>query len=270
MKQSSLDLLCCPFCYSALSLNNKNENGGNEELLCSTCDRHYPLRNGIVHFIDPRVLEGPNQKFARYYDRFAPIYTIFSKLAFLPFGGERKARMEILEQLDPSGKRILEVSIGNGVNLPYIYDLLKPSDVFGIDISIGMLSQCTKIINNQRWQVDLFLATAEALPFRHETFDNVLHIGGINFFSDKNKSIEEMIRVTRPGGKIVIADEAERFAKQAKRTVGSPPKNHGNEAVDATIQSLVPDTMHDIRMEGIWKMHGRHHGYCLAFTKPLK
>jgi len=118
--------------------------------------------------------------------------------------------------------------------------------------------------------VDLFLAAAEALPFRHETFDNILHIGGINFFSDRKKSIEEMIRVTRPGGKIVIADEAERFAKQGKCSVGSPPQNHENEAGEATIQSLVPDTMHDIRMEGIWKMHGRHHGYCLAFTKPLK
>jgi len=172
--------------------------------------------------------------------------------------------------LDPSIKRILEVSIGNGVNLPYLFDLLKPGEVFGIDISIGMLSQCTKLKNKQGWDVDLFLAAAEALPFRHETFDNVLHIGGINFFSDKKKSIEEMIRVARPGGKIVIADEAERFAKQAKHTVGSSPKNHGNEAVDATIQSLVPDTMNDIRMEGIWKMHGRYHGYCLAFTKPLK
>ena len=267
MNQSLLDLICCPVCHSTLSLSTETEG---EYLQCSACERKYPIRDGIIHFIDPRELEGPNQKFARSYDRFAPFYTIFSKLAFLPFGGERKARREILENLDLNGKRILEVSIGNGVNLPYIYDSLKPSDVFGIDISIGMLSQCAKLKNKQGWQVEVFLATAEALPFRHGIFDNVLHIGGINFFSDRKKSIEEMVRVARPGGKIVIADEAERFAKQAKLTAGSPPQNHGNEAVDATIQSLVPDTMQDICMEGIWKMHGRHHGYCLAFTKPLK
>jgi len=265
MDQSLLDLICCPVCHSALSLSTEVES---EYLQCSNCERKYPIQNGIVHFIDPGELEGSNQKFARSYDRFAPFYTLFSKFAFLPFGGERKARREILDHLDLSGKRILEVSVGNGVNLPYIYDLLKPSNVFGIDISIGMLSQCAKLKSKQGWGVDLFLAAAEALPFRHGLFDNVLHIGGINFFSDKQKSIEEMIRVVRSGGKIVIADEAERFAKPVKQAAAPPSSDYESGAGESTIDRLVPDNMQDIRMEGIWKMHGRHHGYCLSFTKP--
>ncbi|HSG42095.1 MAG TPA: methyltransferase domain-containing protein, partial [Anaerolineales bacterium] len=176
MDRSLLDLICCPVCHSALSLKTESEG---EYFQCSTCERKYPIQNGIVHFIDLGELEGSNQKFARFYDRYASLYSLFSKFAFLPFGGERKARMEILDHLDLSGKRILEVSVGNGVNLPYLFDLLNPTDVFGIDISIGMLSQCAKSKNKQGWGVEIFLAAAEALPFRDGIFDNVLHIGGI-------------------------------------------------------------------------------------------
>ncbi len=270
MKQTTLELLCCLLCKSSLSLNAKDENGiiSNGELHCSTCDRSYSIRNGIVHFIDPQELDGPNQQFERYYNRLAPFYSIFTKLAFLPFGGERKARMEILDHLDLDGGRILEVSIGNGVNLPYLFSASKVDEVYGIDISIGQLSHCQRLLNKRGGQVDLFLAMAEVLPFRHETFDRVLHIGGINFFSNRKQSIDEMIRVVRPGGKVVIADEAERLAKRinpSAREKSSVPKGG---TIEETIHNLVPDTMQDIRMEGIWKAHGRDHGYCLEFTKP--
>jgi len=270
MKQTTLDLLCCPVCKSTLSLNTKGENDNilSGELFCSACDRSYSVRNGIVHFIDPQELEGPNRQFERSYNRLAPFYSIFTKLAFLPFGGERKARMEILKHLDLDGGRILEVSIGNGVNLPYLFDTSKVDEIHGIDISIGQLSHCQRLLDKRNWQVDLFLAMAEALPFRHETFDRVLHIGGINFFSNKKQSIDEMIRVVRPGGKVVIADEAERLAKRINPSALTSSSDPKSGPIEETIHNLVPDTMQDIRMEGIWKAHGRHHGYCLEFTKP--
>ncbi len=267
MKQKALDLICCPFCKSTLSLNteNGNEKIANGDLRCSACDRSYPIRKGIVHFIDPQELEGSNQHFERYYNRFAPFYSIFTKIAFLPFGGERKAREEILKHLGVDGGRTLEVSIGNGVNLPYLYEASNIGEIYGIDISIGQLTQCQKLINKRDWQVELFLTMAESLPFKNEMFDKVLHIGGINFFSDKKRAIDEMTRVVRPSGKVVIADEAERLAKRFNRSFTS---DHGDEALETMLYNLVPSSMQDIRMEGIWKMHGQHHGYCLVFTKP--
>ena len=270
MKQTALELLCCPVCKSTLTLNTKDENGvvSNGELLCSTCNRRYLVRNGIVHFIDPQELEGSNREFERYYNRLAPFYSIFTKLAFLPFGGERKARMEILDHLDLDGGRILEVSIGNGVNLPYLSDAPNVCEIYGIDISIGQLSQCQRLIAKRNWQVDLFLAMAETLPFRQDVFDRVLHIGGINFFSNKKQSFDEMIRVLRPGGKVVIADEAERLAKRINPSAATNSSDPKGGAIEETIHNLVPDTMQDIRVHGIWKAHGRHHGYCLEFTKP--
>jgi len=267
MKQTTLEMVCCPFCKSTLSLNAKDGNGiiANGDLYCLTCEQSYPIKRGIVRFINPQVLTGPNQHFERYYNRLAPFYSIFTKLAFLPFGGDRKAREEILKHMDVARGRTLEVSIGNGVNLPYLYEAPNIGEIFGVDISIGQLSQCQRLINKRDWQVEIFLAMAEYLPFKNEIFDNVLHIGGINFFSDKQRAIEEMIRVVRPGSKVVIADEVERLAKQFNRSFTSDP---GNGDIETTIYNLVPSSMQDIRLEGIWKMHGKHHGYCLEFTKP--
>jgi ubiquinone/menaquinone biosynthesis C-methylase UbiE len=162
----------------------------------------------------------------------------------------------------------LEVSIGNGVNLPYLFESPDAGKIFGIDISIGQLSRCRRLVNKRGWGVDLFLAMAEALPFKDETFDNILHIGGINFFSDKKRSIDEMIRVACPGAKVVIADEAERLAKPVDHSMASSSADRRDGANESTIDGLVPGTMQDVRMEGIWKTHGKYHGYCLAFTKP--
>jgi len=271
MRQSTLEILCCPACHSTLSLNAKTGNGNVPDgtLHCPTCDRNYPIRDGIVYFIDPRELEGQNQRFSRYYDRLAPFYSMFIKFAFMPFGGERKAREEILERLDLDGGRILEVSIGNGANLPFLFEASDAREIIGIDISIGMLSGCRKLTSKRGWQVDLCFAKAGAMPFRPETFDKVLHIGGINFFSDKKQAIDEMIRVARPGGKIVIADEVEQVARKVKRSAGLPSREHADEAVETMIKDLVPGEMKGIRMDGIWKGHGRYHGYCLDFNKPL-
>jgi ubiquinone/menaquinone biosynthesis C-methylase UbiE len=109
---------------------------------------------------------------------------------------------------------------------------------------------------------------AEALPFRAESFDNVFHIGGINFFSEKKKAIGEMIRVARPGSKIVIADESERAAQFIASLFRLSRSNQGRRVDTSVPVHLVPETMQETRADGIWKRHGHYHGFCLEFRKP--
>ena len=270
MKRSTLELLCCPGCHSAISLRNGSGDGPIDEgsLFCSNCERSYPIRNGIPHFMEPEDLEGPNRRFARGYDWFSRLYPLVTKLGFLGFGGERKARKEVLDRLELNGGRILEVSIGTGSNLPYLFETGHMGEVYGLDISAGQLARCQSLVTRRGWPVDLFLGTAETLPFKTGSFDSVLHIGGINFFSGKKQAIDEMIRVARPGTRIVIADESEKLARSLHRLSGLL-RRHRKEEIDLAVPvHLVPDTMEDIRVNGIWKAHGEHHGYCLEFRKP--
>ena len=270
MKRSTLEILCCPSCQAALSLRDESGDGTVDEgdLFCPHCDRSFLIRNGIAHFISAPELEGLNRRFARFYDWFSRIYTLSAKLAFLPFGGERKARTEILNRLELNSGRILEVSIGSGDNLPYLFESPAVGEIYGLDISAAQLARCRKLVATRGWPVDLFLAMAEALPFKAESFDCVFHIGGINFFSEKKKAIDEMIRVARPGSKIVIADESERLAQFITRIPGFSRSYHDRKVDTSVPVHLVPDTMEEIRVDGIWKRHGQYHGYCLEFRKP--
>jgi ubiquinone/menaquinone biosynthesis C-methylase UbiE len=280
MRHSTLELICCPTCRSELSLRgaspDKDSEGAGPEaarviygnLHCPVCDRAYPIEDGIPRFFEPQELEGPNRRFARFYDRFAPFYSILFKAAFLFFGGERKARMRILDRLELKGGRILEVSIGTGDNLPYLYESPDVREAYGIDISAKELARCRKRAEKRGWPADLFLAMAEALPFKADTFDSVFHIGGINFFTGRKQAVEEMIRVARPGSRIVIADEVEKMSKRLNPAAFSSSSGGREGSELTTLLDLVPSTMEEIRLDGIWKSHGKHHGYCLEFRKP--
>jgi len=221
-----------------------------------------------VQFIDLQELEGLNQRFARFYNRFSRLEAIFDWLSFLPMGGERKARTEILHRLELNNGRVLEVSIGSGGNLPYLLESPKVGDVFGLDISAAQLANCRRLVTRRGWPVDLFLGKAEELPFKSNSFDGVFHIGGINFFSEKKKAIDEMVRVARPGTKIVIADESEQVARTVARFLRLSRSAQGIKIDTFVPVHLVPEAMKEVRVDGIWRMHGRYHGYCLEFRKP--
>jgi len=150
---------------------------------------------------------GPNRKYQTMYDRLAPGYDVAERL-YRWVSRKPDYRLGYLGELEiPAGARVLEVSVGTGANLRY---LRADIEFFGLDLSWGMLRRCRH--NLKRWQrhAELFQGEAERLPFRDAVFDCVFHVGGINFFSDKERAIAEMIRVARPGTKIAIVDETEK------------------------------------------------------------
>ena len=162
----------------------------------------------------------------------------------------------------------METQIGKG---DYHQPLLKPpevGDIYGLDISAAQLNNCRKLVTNREWAVDLFLGKAEELPFKSDSFDSVFHIGGINFFSEKKNAIDEMVRVARPGSKIVIADESEQVAQTVARFLRLPHSIQDNKVDTSVPVHLVPEAMKEVRVDGIWKMHGQYHGYRLEFRKP--
>ncbi len=270
MKRDTLALLACPACHAELTLHGEPEGETVESgtLVCGRCQKDFPIEEGIPRFIEVEELSGLNRRFAGYYNRFSRLYAPAMKLAFFFLGGDRKARKEILDRLEPAGGRVLEVSIGPGVNLPYLFESPKVGEIYGLDISQGQLQRCRSFCRKRGWAVDLFQGTAEALPFQDSIFSNVLHIGGINFFNDKKAAIEEMIRVAKPGAKVVIADETERVARLYDRAPGFSRKQRGKKADTAAPVSFVPETMQDLRVSDIWRAHGKAHGYCLEFRKP--
>ncbi len=267
MKSSTLDLLACPTCHAALQLDGMPVNRSIESglLRCLACHREFVIQDGIPRFFKSGELSGSNRTFAHLYNWFSLIYPEFSKVGFRLLGTtDSRARQELITRLAPSGK-VLEVSVGPGVNLPFLLSTPAVSEVCGLDISTGQLNRCNRLIRRKAWAVDLFLGNAEELPFKGNSFDSVFHVGGINFFDNKQKAIEEMIRVAKSGTRIVICDENESGARWFERYLpGFKSAFHGDrQAVTAPIK-LVPPSMLGLKLEDIWNGFM----YCLEFTKP--
>jgi ubiquinone/menaquinone biosynthesis C-methylase UbiE/uncharacterized protein YbaR (Trm112 family) len=267
MKHTSLPLLACPDCHAPLTFSgDKTTHILSGELTCTTCHRVYPIVDGIPHFIEERSLTGMNRRFAHLYDYFSWFYALFSKVGFAFLGlNEKKARKEVTDLLDPQSGPILEVSIGPGVNLPYLLERSDVGEVFGLDISPGQLKRCQKFTRRRGWDVDLFLGNGEQLPFQDNAFAGILHIGGINFFNDKKAAIDEMIRVTKPGARILIADENEKGAKDYEKILpGFKSSFKGERDAIKTPIDLIPPEMMEVECFDIW--HGFM--YCILFRKP--
>ncbi len=216
MRTVSLATFRCPDCLGTLDLRPNSGDSGQVEsgsLLCASCGKTYPILDGRPQFIQTDELSGSNRSFAGFYDWYSILYRPMSVMASALFGGESRMRREMLDSLTaPSGK-FLDVGSGSGRNLPFIMRELRPDMLHGVDISNRQLESCARSASSNNWPVELAAAMAEALPYADESFDTVLHVGGINFFSDPAKAISEMVRVARPGAQILIADETEKAAR---------------------------------------------------------
>ena len=262
-RHTALDVLACPRCHRPLLWVNLSAGEGYR---CLTCQRDYPLVEGIPHFIEQSELSEMNSRFARMYDWFSWGYRAFSKIAFAYIGmTEEQARREVTDRLEPKGGRVLEVSVGPGVNLPYLVNRSDVGEIFGVDISLGQLYRCQGFAASKGYDVQLQLGNAEQLPYQDNTFAGVFHIGGINFFNDKQKAIAEMIRVAQPGTRILICDENEKGAQAYERFLPGFKRTTGGqrEVIQAPV-ALVPPEMQEVQVFEVWNGWM----YCLEFKKP--
>jgi SAM-dependent methyltransferase len=194
--QEKQSLLRCVECHTLLS--TLNEDG----TTCDACGHNYPSRDGLL--IAQGELTGKNRIAAAFYNserwpRFRPWEQLFLKT----LGGLPGARMQILRHLrDLRHGSLLEVGIGDGENVAL---LPRSLTISGIDIAERPLADCRDRFPDR----GLFLALAEGerIPFADRSFDVVLSVGGFNFYSDPQSALSEMARVTKPGGRVVVADE---------------------------------------------------------------
>ncbi|HTX88701.1 MAG TPA: methyltransferase domain-containing protein [Bacteroidales bacterium] len=252
----------CPQCKSILEPLHLigNTDGLDGILSCFKCRISFTCRNGIVSFIPKPEKNG----FTRRMDFFRAVnrvfYTPLTNMMFSFCGGVDYARREVLDRLEiHPGAKILETGVGPGNNFPYLKERSTGISFYGIDNQPGMLTQCRHNIKKWNLPCHLFLANAEELPFRDNYFDVVFHLGAINIYQDKKKAIDEMIRVARPGTRILIADETQKAVHYFEFFIGKQPK------VCPPVD-LIPDAMKEIRLDTIWKGFG----FLISFRKPLQ
>lgn len=115
---------------------------------------------------------------------------------------EKRKFKEIREELLSLAKgTVLEIGAGTGVNFP-LYK--SPDKVVAIEPSQHMIEHSHSKQRQAQVPIDMVQASAEELPFDSDRFDTVVATLVFCTIPNPEKAIEEIKRVCKPGGKILL------------------------------------------------------------------
>ena len=137
------------------------------------------------------------EQIERVYSSYAGVYDkVFGRV----FQDSREAVVRNLK-IAP-GERVLEVGVGTGLCLP-----LYPAncDITAIDVSQPMLDKAAqRVAELGLTNVKLMHMDAGAMDFADSSFDLVIAAYVVTAVPDYRKLMEEMVRVSRPGGRLIL------------------------------------------------------------------
>jgi SAM-dependent methyltransferase len=119
----------------------------------------------------------------------------------------KEVRARSFQQMRISrGARALDVGCGLGTAVGEMADLVGEQGMaHGVDISEAMIAEAA-VRRGDRKNVALSVGQAYALPQQDGTFDAVRMERVLLYVTEREKAVAEMMRVTKPGGRIVITD----------------------------------------------------------------
>jgi len=119
--------------------------------------------------------------------------------------------------------RVLEVGCGTGFFLLNLWQAGFVEEAHACDISPGMLLACGENARRLGCDIGLRTADAERLPYGDGEFDLVVGHAFLHHIPDVQGSLQDMLRVLKPGGALFIAGEpttlGDRIAGRSKRVV---------------------------------------------------
>jgi menaquinone biosynthesis methyltransferase ubiE len=158
--------------------------------------------------IKPYSNEGAKgEQVERMFDQIAHSYDFLNHT--LSLGIDRSWRKAAIDSLKPyAPQRILDVATGTGDFALMAVDRLHLQSLIGADLSEGMLSVGREKVE-RAGKSDVITLQKEdcmALSFEDYTFDAVTVAYGVRNFEDLDRGLREMLRVLKPGGRLVIIE----------------------------------------------------------------
>ena len=107
-------------------------------------------------------------------------------------------------QVDLSGKRVLEVGCGHGGGASYLMRTMHPASYTGLDLNSAAIAFCQK--THKLPGLDFMPGDAENLPFPDRSFDAVINIESSHCYPRFPRFLTEVARVIYPGGHFLYSD----------------------------------------------------------------
>ena len=119
----------------------------------------------------------------------------------LSMGQDRRWRREVLAAVDPlPGEHVLDLAAGTGTSSEPFRE--RGAVVVPCDFSVGMLQEGKRKLPH----LPFTAGDGTRLPFADDTFDAVTISFGLRNIVDPVAGLREMLRVTRPGGRLVVCE----------------------------------------------------------------
>ena len=136
---------------------------------------------------------------AAMFDDVAKRYDLTNDI--LSLGQDRRWRKDVLDAVDPKpGEKVLDLAAGTGTSSQPFDD--RGALVVPCDFSIGML----RVGKRAKPHLGFTAGDGTRLPFADDTFDAVTISFGLRNIVDPDAGLREMLRVTRPGGRLVVCE----------------------------------------------------------------
>jgi SAM-dependent methyltransferase len=166
---------------------------------------------------------GFNDVVTRFWGLAAPAYNA----PFLQQWVYRPAHDEVVAQLRAhSSARVADIACGTGILADRIQRDLHPAEVYGVDMSEGMLNEARARSADVQW----LRGPAEQLPFQDGALDAVVTTSAFHFF-DQPAALREFHRVLSPGGLVAVSTlSARQQLLQGPATIRWKPAHHPSSA----------------------------------------
>jgi len=114
---------------------------------------------------------------------------------------EYSIAFDMLSDIDIADKRILDAGCGHGRAIARLAE--RSANIIGMDASISMLRICQRKFRNE--EVDLILADVEHIALKKQSFDVVLCLDTLQYFTSVSRAavLGNLIDLVTPGGRII-------------------------------------------------------------------
>jgi demethylmenaquinone methyltransferase / 2-methoxy-6-polyprenyl-1,4-benzoquinol methylase len=144
------------------------------------------------------------------FDAIAERYDFTNRIISL--GSDQRWRRRAVRALElRPGARVLDVATGTSDLAILVAEMHPDARVSGVDTSERMLhiGRAKVLARGLDARVELHAGDAQSLAWPDATFDGALVAFGIRNVPDRPRALAEMVRVVRPGGRIVVLELSE-------------------------------------------------------------